>query len=325
MTAFNAQKARTKHAVPMWADALLRDTLELAGDEIGAYHLILYAMWARESCDLMDDDRKLARVARTTPQTWKRRIRPVLEEFFEVENGVWTSRRLRREAAKVEKFLTSQSQRRKAPDEEIGNEPHQFGAQLENSNEPKESDKPLKSRDPASTADQSPEHPADPPIQETNIRGGGGDARARASDVTDRERLVLAVWPGADPVSGLTGYGGQRLGSPGDMVHAVRWRDDLGLTLDEQIAVIRDVMARKPDGPPARFSYFTPAMQRFAATKAEGPLSPTTPHLTSIPGGRNDRRAEHQRFDASLRETTRRIRAGEVDLGTDDGDPWAGR
>lgn len=44
------------------------------------------------------------------------------------------------------------------------------------------------------------------------------------------------------------------------------------------------------------------------------------PPLTAIPGGRNDRSEQRQQFDSTLRETTRRLRAGEIDFGTDDDD-----
>ena len=103
MSTFNAQKARTKYALPMWVDAFVRKTLDLSADEVGGYNLLLWAMWAREDLSLPDDDRKLARIARTTAQTWRRRIRPALEPHFEVSDGVWTSDRLAKEAARVEK------------------------------------------------------------------------------------------------------------------------------------------------------------------------------------------------------------------------------
>ncbi|MEI4262749.1 DUF1376 domain-containing protein [Roseovarius sp. D0-M9] len=124
---FNAAKARTKYALPLWGDAFVRDTLDLSADEVGAFNLLLWAMWSRESCDLPDDDRKLARVARVTPklarvarvtpQTWRRRVRPSLAAFFVIEGGIWMSVRLRREAVKTEKFLKAQSDRRAGPDQ----------------------------------------------------------------------------------------------------------------------------------------------------------------------------------------------------------------
>ncbi|WP_190305713.1 YdaU family protein [Roseicitreum antarcticum] len=110
---YNPKKARTKYACPIWVDAFVRDTMDLAADEFGAYHLILYAMWSREELNMPDDDRKLARLARCSQKMWRARIRPALEPFFDVENGYWTNVRLTKEATKTEKFLRDQSDRKR--------------------------------------------------------------------------------------------------------------------------------------------------------------------------------------------------------------------
>ena len=62
MSNFNAKRARTKRPFPLWVDAFQRDTQHLTADEVGAYMLILMAMWVRETCDFPDDDRRLAAV-----------------------------------------------------------------------------------------------------------------------------------------------------------------------------------------------------------------------------------------------------------------------
>lgn len=163
--------------------------------------------------------------------------------------------------------------------------------------------------------------------REENIGGGGMREAAKtprlnepSGDVlTPREMLLEAM--GADPVSGMVGPNGTRAGSPGDMIHVKRWAGDLGLTLDEQIAVIHDVMARKKDDPPASLRYFTKAMERFAAIKAEPDLSPTKPNLTAINGGRYAKST----FDQKHEQFTRAVAAGEINLGPDPSDPFAGR
>lgn len=95
MSRFNAAAARSKRPCPLWVDAFQRDTQHLEADEVGAYLLILMAMWTRESCDLPDDDTRLARVARVSTRLWRSRIGPVLRPFFHVlENriiSVWLS------------------------------------------------------------------------------------------------------------------------------------------------------------------------------------------------------------------------------------------
>lgn len=103
---------------------------------------------------------------------------------------------------------------------------------------------------------------------------------AIAEDPTHRENLLQAM--GLDP-SGLTGKGGQWSGNQADMIEACRWSTDLGLTEAEQIAVVREVAAKKRGGPAGSFTYFTAAMQRLAAEKAAPPLE--TPTLTRQPIG----------------------------------------
>jgi uncharacterized protein YdaU (DUF1376 family) len=109
---FNAKAARSKRPCPLWVDAFQRDTQHLEADEVGAYMLILMAMWTRETCDFPDDDTRLARVSRVSTRLWKSRIGPVIREFFSVENGTVFSKRLREEATYVERQVTHQSNRK---------------------------------------------------------------------------------------------------------------------------------------------------------------------------------------------------------------------
>jgi hypothetical protein len=116
--------------------------------------------------------------------------------------------------------------------------------------------------------------------QDNNITNHGGEGNAReVSDFTDREAILSAI--GVDPVSGIIGPTGKRIGTMIDMIEARRWFDDLGLTLPEIISQIEEVMRVKRDGPPASFSYFTKAMQRLADQKARPTLKP-------IEGGSNE-------------------------------------
>jgi hypothetical protein len=104
---------------------------------------------------------------------------------------------------------------------------------------------------------------------------GGGSARepiSQSADPTFRERILEAS--GGDPVSGLTGHGGRRIGTQADMLEAGRWLA-MGLTEAECLTEIAAVMAKKRDGPPSKLSYFTPAMQRLAGAKTAPTLSPT--------------------------------------------------
>lgn len=322
---FNAKKARTKYALPLWVDAFVRDTLDLSGDEIGAFNLILWAMWTRDSCDLPDDNRKLARVARATSQTWKRRIRPALEPFFQIENDAWSNTRLRKEAAKTEKFLQGQSDRKRGQDN--GTEPftRHGGAQLGFSDTQEKSPNPLENNNVGSTADNSPDGPRHLPTQETKyIIAAADSAPARNDDFsgpeTFREKLLSACL--VDPVSGLTGHGANRLGDQPQMIAANRWISDLGLTEPEILAKVTEVMQRKRDGPPGTLTYFDGAMKRLAGQLREARSKPMQPD--TITGGPNGKSASRRDEQSAVSEYIRRTATGEINRGPDPSDPFAG-
>lgn len=83
-----------------------------------------------------------------------------------------------------------------------------------------------------------------------------------------KDRIIVAIGLPPDSPKGL--------GSEADMLEARRWFADLKLSGEEVLSIIAETMAAKPDGPPNRFSYFTKAMQRYAAAKAAAatPLAP---------------------------------------------------
>ncbi len=117
--------------------------------------------------------------------------------------------------------------------------------------------------------------------------GGGGSARGaekpdpKPGEPTFRERLLTAI--GADPVSGMIGPNGRTLGTKTDMIEAGRWLTDLGLTEAECLVQAAETISTKRDGPPSKFSYFTPAMTRLAGAKSAPPLESQTPATTQPP------------------------------------------
>lgn len=115
MKVFNAQRARAKRPLPLWIDAFHRDTQHLAADEVGAYFLILMAMWSRETCDLPDDNSRLAKICRVSKRLWDGRMDAVLRPFFSSESGSLISKRLRAEAARVEARVFDTSGNRNIP------------------------------------------------------------------------------------------------------------------------------------------------------------------------------------------------------------------
>lgn len=94
--------------------------MHLSAEDFGAWHLLIYAMWARPSLDLPDSDRMLAQICRVSSQKWKKRIRPTMEPLFQIGGEAWHNQRLRIEASYVEKICLAQHRRRVAADETQG-------------------------------------------------------------------------------------------------------------------------------------------------------------------------------------------------------------
>lgn len=80
-------------ALPLFTDAYLADTRHLTAEEHGAYLLLLMYAWRTRGCALRDDDRYLARVIGVSAYRW-RRLKPVLMEFFTIEDGLWRQKKL---------------------------------------------------------------------------------------------------------------------------------------------------------------------------------------------------------------------------------------
>lgn len=80
-------------AMPLFTDAYLADTRHLTTEEHGAYLLLLMCAWRSRECALVDDDGALARIAGLSPTKW-RRMKPVLQSFFDIEGGLWRQAKL---------------------------------------------------------------------------------------------------------------------------------------------------------------------------------------------------------------------------------------
>lgn len=317
MTAtFNAKAARAKRPCPLWVDAFQRDTQHLAADEVGAYMLILMAMWTRESCDFPDDDRRLAQVARVSSRLWQSRIGPVVKAFFRSADGAVFSKRLREEAAYVEKEVQSQSDRKRGtyakptvtPDAS-GENDEKFG-------------KPLKNKGQASSTDDPQKPPRRYPSQQPNnptVEGGGDSAGASASPRPSpdfRARILGAMGIGLDGVVGPSRF----IGSQADMAEAARWLSLPGMTEDIVVREISQVCAAKRDGPPTRFRYFTGSMERLSAELTAPPLQPAdiSQHRRPTHGQPSAARA----FDTAINRLADGIAAGTVNIDTGSSDPW---
>ncbi|MFA6155584.1 YdaU family protein [Mesorhizobium sp.] len=83
----------------LYVSDFIGDTLQLSTEQIGAYMLLLMAMW-NAGGRLPDDDARLARVARLSLKKW-RAISDDLMPFFEREEGEIGHKRLTRELRKA--------------------------------------------------------------------------------------------------------------------------------------------------------------------------------------------------------------------------------
>src|SRR6185312_2731324 len=81
--------------MPLWIGSYLADTMKLTTIQHGAYLLLLMSYW-RERAPLIDSDDELRSITKTDKSEWKR-LRPVLEKFFKVADGVWWHKRVEQE------------------------------------------------------------------------------------------------------------------------------------------------------------------------------------------------------------------------------------
>ncbi|WP_234907322.1 YdaU family protein [Rhizobium rhizogenes] len=84
----------------LYVSDFIGDTLQLSTEQIGAYMLLLMAMW-NAGGKLPSDEAKLARVARMSVKKWKA-IADDLMPFFEVDSDIIRHNRLTKELQKSE-------------------------------------------------------------------------------------------------------------------------------------------------------------------------------------------------------------------------------
>ena len=100
-------------ALPLFTDAYLGDTTHLTTLEHGAYLLLLITAWRAPECRLPNDDKMLCRFTKLSPAQWKR-IKPILMEFFEVEDEHIYQKRLLDERDVVKRLTMQRSNAGKA-------------------------------------------------------------------------------------------------------------------------------------------------------------------------------------------------------------------
>lgn len=153
--------------------------------------------------------------------------------------------------------------------------------------------------------------------------GGGGSARG-ADEIGPpfRERILAAMGIGSDGVAGPSNF----IGGQGDMAEANRWLTLPHITEDVAVNEIAAQMAAKRDGPPSRFSYFTPGIQRLAAQLSAPPLDPSHPPHPSIPRGPGHARpSERRAVDTAINRLADGLASGAVKLDDSSRDPFSAR
>lgn len=100
--------ARPDTWMPMFWGDYFKDTNHLSTLEHGAYMLLIGHYWST-GAPPQDSDAILARIARLPLAGW-RRIRPVIEAFFAIEEGLWRHGRVDAELDRATRFIEKQTE-----------------------------------------------------------------------------------------------------------------------------------------------------------------------------------------------------------------------
>jgi uncharacterized protein YdaU (DUF1376 family) len=284
----------------MYPDDFEADTAHLSLAEDGAYNRLLRLQWRSPGCKIPNDQPWIMRKMRAVSEADQALVQTVLDEFFTKKGGKIFSARLLKEWVQAcdahEKRILAGSKGGRA--------------------------KALKNNKSAPTNAKAMLYQPEPePEPYSKKEGGGGSARggeisSNSGDATFRENLLTAI--GVDPISGMIGRGGSRIGTQADMIEAHRWITDLGLTEAECLSEVTDLIRSKRDGPPSRFTYFSAAMARLAAAKSAPP--PDIPPNTQPRGSRPNERAA---FDRSIKAVADGLAAGTIHIDDSSRNPFA--
>lgn len=97
--------------MPLFIGDYLASTQHLDTREHGAYLLLLMACW-RNDGSLPDDNKRLAAIVKAAPREWNS-LRATLAEFFTIDGGVWSQKRLSSELAAARSNREKSAQRAK--------------------------------------------------------------------------------------------------------------------------------------------------------------------------------------------------------------------
>ena len=226
---------------PMYADDFEADTAHLTLAEDGAYNRILRLCWRTPGCSIPSDRAWIYRRLRASSDEDKLVVDTVLDEFFTEDDGRFSNARLTRE------FIDAKNahEKRKAA-----------GAKGGKSKRLKTNNKT------PSNAIAKPKQPEPEPEPEPDIDVEDAGAGA-PSDLSFREKVLIKA--GHDS-TGLTATG-RVVGGMADFQAFKNALADLGISEDEALQVVAEVIRKKNDGPPASLKYFIGPMQQFAGAR----------------------------------------------------------
>lgn len=93
--------------LPLFTDAYLGDTLHLSLEEHGAYLKLLMIAWRSNTCDLPDDDDRLAAMLAIPVRRWKK-LKSAVFEMWTLNNGRWQQKKL----IKIREMVESKRKKR---------------------------------------------------------------------------------------------------------------------------------------------------------------------------------------------------------------------
>ena len=238
---FDSKSARTRQPMPLWAGAFDRATSEHTAEVIGAYMLILMAMWGSKTCDLPADEKFLSRVARVSPTIWRRRLAPIILPMLSEENLRIFSKKLQENAEKTEEYCRKQHEKKAG----------KSGAKVLKS---KEQDQSADASEDVST-DQPPENPKPLTINLSKKEEEDAHAREAVSISENQENpspppdVPLGLIADLRHAVGVKSHeAGAYWSDAAVTAHVAAWRS-AGLTDDQIIAEAKASRAKNPDPP----------------------------------------------------------------------------
>ncbi|MEH6836041.1 DUF1376 domain-containing protein [Falsihalocynthiibacter arcticus] len=231
----------------------LEGTVGMPFEEKGAYGIVIDLIYLQDG-SLADDSGYISGHLGMSVRKWNSiRERLINRGKLQVNDGIISTKR--------SDNLMLETRKLRDKNAENGAKSHENNI-LEGANADKARDKPEPESEPereeTTTTPRTEVVPA-----ETKSGGGGPPDLPSIPDQSVQTRLVAAV--GQDASFGFS-----------DMLEARRWSSELGLSFDEQTAVIAEVVATKRDGAPNSLKFFSKAMQRAVGIKKQPELAPTT-------------------------------------------------